>query len=132
MKRLMALGVFAVGLVLPTHAQTAHTAAGGAANSPSANGGGGWGGGGGYGGGSRPVSHPPTQFSTTSVSGTQNEYVPSVFVSYDRAIAKGQNALDTPPPTVAEAARQQSNTHAEKAKLALVQDIYGKAMVIPQ
>lgn len=132
MKRLIVLGLFAVGLALPTHAQTAHIAAGGAANPLTSNGGGGWGGGVGYGAASRPVSHPPAQFSTTSVSGSQNEYVPSVFVSYDRAIAKGQNALDTLPPTVVEAARQQSNTHPEKAKLALVQDIYGKAMVVPQ
>ncbi|HXX70763.1 MAG TPA: hypothetical protein VEI55_00610 [Candidatus Acidoferrum sp.] len=132
MKRLMALGVLTVGLTLPTHAQTAHTAAGGAANLPTSNGSGGWGGGGGSTAGSRPVSHPRAQFNTTSVSGSQNEYVPSVFVSYDRAIATGQNALDTPPPTVAEAARQQSNTHPEKAKLALVQDIHGRAMVISQ
>lgn len=132
MKRLMALGVFAVGLVLPTHAQTTHSAAGGAANALPSNSGGGWGGGGGYSGGSRPVSHPPTQFNTASVSGSQNEYVPSVFVPYDRAMAKGQSVLDTPPPTVAEAARQQGNTHPEKAKLALVQDIYGKARVVPQ
>jgi len=132
MKRLMALGVFAVGLVLPTHAQTTHIASGGAANPLASNGAGGWGGGGGYSGGSRLMSYPRTQFNTTGVSGSQNEYVPSVFVPYDRAIAKGQNALDTPPPTVAEAARQQNNTHPEKAKLALVQDIYGKAMVIPQ
>jgi len=113
MKRLMTLAVFAVGLALPTHAQTAHAAAGGAAIPLASTGGGGWGGGAGYGGGSRPVSHPPTQFNTTSVSGSQNEYVPSVFVPYDRAVATGQNALDTPPPTVAEAARQQSNTLRE-------------------
>jgi len=133
MNRFMALGVLAVGLALPTHAQTVHTAAGGAANPQTSNGGGGgWGGSGGFGGGSRPVNHPPTQFNTTSVSGSQNDYVPSVFICYDRAIATGQDALKTPPPTVAEAARQQSNTHAEKAKLALVQDIYGKARVVPQ
>jgi len=132
MKRFIALGVFAVGLSLPTYAQTVRTAAGGAANPLAFSGGGGWGGGGGSNGGSRPVSRPPTQFNTTSVSGAGNDYVPSVFVSYERAIAKGQDALYTPPPTVAEAARQLSNSHPEKARLALVQDIHGKAMVVSQ
>ena len=78
------------------------------------------------------MSRPPAQFNTATVSGSQTDYVPSVFVSYDRAIARGQDALDTPPPTVAEAARQLGNSHPEKARLALVQDIHGKAIVVLQ
>jgi hypothetical protein len=134
MKRLIGLAVLAVGLVVPTHAQTVHAAAGGGAANSLASGGGGWGGGGGLSGGftaGAPLAHYPlTRFSMTSVSGSQQEFVPSVFVSYDKAVAEGQNLLDTPPLTVAEAARRQGNTHSEKAKIALVQDNNGKAVTV--
>jgi len=136
MKRLIGFAVLAAGLAVPTHAQTVHAAAGGAASLPASNGGG-WGiGGGGLGGGSsvgnKPVNYPPTLFSVTSVSGSQQEYVPSVFVSYDRAVAAGQDALDTPSLTVAEAARRKANAPPDKAKVTLVQDDYGRAVIVPR
>jgi len=136
MKRLVGLAVLAVGLAtVPTHAQAVHAAAGGGASAPTAGGGGLSGGGGfsgGFGGGNRLVSYPLALFSVTSVSGSQQEYVPSIFVSYDNAIATGQRLLDTSPLTVAEAARQQANTRPDKAKVALVQDHNGKAVIVSQ
>jgi hypothetical protein len=134
MKHLVAMAVLTLGLVVPTHAQAVHAAAGGGATSPTANGTG-WGSGGlggGFAPGNRLASYPLTLFSVTSVSGSQQEYVPSIFVSYDRAIAEGQSELDTPPRTVAEAARQQARAHAEKAKVALVQNEDGKAVIVSQ
>jgi len=134
MKRMIALAVLAVGLAVPIHAQTGHLVAGGGASSVSASGGGGWGSGG-FGGGStasRPLNYPLTHFNVASVSGSQQEYVPSVFVSYDKAIATGQTVLDTPPMTVAEASRQLGNVRAEKAKVALVQDDYGRVIIVPR
>ena len=136
MRRLVGLAVLVMALAtVPTHAQTVHVAAGGAASPPAA-GGGGLGGGsgfsGGFGGGNRLTSYPLTWFSTTSVSGSQEEYVPSIFVSYDSAIATGQRMLDAPPLTVADAARQQQSTRREKTKIALVQDHYGKAVIVSQ
>lgn len=132
MKRLIALAVLAVGVAVPTHAQTIHAAAGGGSSSVPAAGGGVGGGGfsGGFGG--VAVHNPSAHFSVTSVSGSPQEFVPSTFVSYDKAVAEGQNVLDTPEPTVAEAARKQGDTHAEKAKLALVQNYYGKAIIVPR
>jgi hypothetical protein len=134
MKRMIALAVLAVGLAVPVHAQTGRVAAGGGASSVSPSGGGGWGSGG-FGGGStasRPLNYPLTHFSVASVSGSQQEYVPSVFVSYDQAIATGQTVLDTPPMTVAEASRHLGDMRPEKAKVAFVQDDAGRVIIVPR
>ena len=134
MKRMIALAVLVVAMAVPIHAQTGHAAAGGGVSSVSVSGSGG-GGGSGFASGStanRPLSYPVTHFNVASVSGSQQEYVPSVFVSYDRAIATGQTELDTQPMTVAEASRQQANMRQEKAKVALVQDQSGRAILAPR
>ncbi|HXW63242.1 MAG TPA: hypothetical protein VEJ45_11620 [Candidatus Acidoferrales bacterium] len=135
MRHLIGLAVLALGLVLPTHAQAMRSASG-VANPTSAGSGSGGGGGlgGGFGGGStiggRLTYYPLAHFSVTSVSGTQQDYVPSTFVSYDQAVATGQNELDTPPLTVAAAARQQASTHPGKAKIAVMQDDRGKVIIV--
>ena len=135
MRRMIAWAVLAVGLAVPTHAQTGHVVAGGGAGSVSASGGGGGWGGGGFGGGStasRLLSYPLTHFNVASVSGSQQEYVPSVFVSYDEAIATGQTVLDTPPMTVAEASRQMGTMRQERAKVAFLQDGSGRVILVPR
>jgi len=134
MKRMIAFAVLAAALAVPIHAQNGHAPAGGGASSVSASGGGGWGSGG-FGSGStanRAVNYPLTRFNVASVSGSQQEYVPSVFVPYDKAIATGQTVLDTPPVTVAEASRQLGTMRQEKAKVALVQDDYGRVIIVPR
>lgn len=136
MKRFLSLTILAAGLAIPAHAQTPHgVSAGGGANPLTFSGGGGGGyGGGGVGGGSssgsRLPSCPRAQFSVSAVSGTQQDYVPSTFVSYDKALAEGRDVLAAPPKTVAEVAHEQAIGRAEKAKLALVQDSRGNAIIV--
>jgi hypothetical protein len=65
----------------------------------------------------------------TSASGAQ-DYVPSTFLPFDKAVVAGQTLIETPAPTVADAARQQTSAHMEKAKIALVQDDYGRAIIV--
>lgn len=135
MKRFLGLAILAAGLAVPAHAQMSHSvSAGGAANTLTSNGGGGGYGGGGLGGGSssgnKLTNCPRAQFSVAAVSGTQQDYVPSTFVSYDKAVAEGRNILAAPPKSIVEAAHEQAEAHAEKAKLALVQDYNGNAVVV--
>jgi hypothetical protein len=130
MKRLIGLAILAVAVAVPAHAQSTHPAAGGTTFTTNGSAGS-LGGGGGFGGsgGSKLASVPPAHFNVTSASGSQS-YEPSTFLSYDQAVAAGKTVLDTPPPTVAEAARQQASAHTEKAKVALVQDDYGRAIIV--
>jgi hypothetical protein len=135
MNRLIGLTILVMGLAAPAHAQTAHAApmASGSGSPINSTSGGSGAGSGGFGGssiGSRPLSSPPAHFNATNVSGSRDSYVPSTFVSYDAALAAGKQLIDTPPLTVAEAARRQASAHPEKAKLALVQDDYGRPMIV--
>jgi hypothetical protein len=134
MKRLMGLAILCMSLAVETHAQANHvTAAASGGSTVTTTSAGAGGGGGGYGGGSagsRPASLPPAVFHMTSISGSRESYEPSTFVSYDQAVAAGKSLINTPPPTVAGAARQQASTHAGKAKLALVQDDDGRVQLV--
>jgi hypothetical protein len=136
-KRFLGLAILGMGLAVPAHAQVSHGfAAGGAASPLNLNNAGGGGFGSGLGGNSmgrgKLTDYPKARFGVASVSGTQHDYVPSTFVSYDKALAEGRAVLATPPQSPAEAARQQVTAHTEKAKLALVQDDYGNAVIVPR
>lgn len=136
MKRFFGLAILAAGLAIPAHAQTLHGyAAGGAASSATSSSGGGGYGGGGFGGGlsgggTKLASYPVAHFGVASVSGSQQDYVPSTFVAYDKALAEGRDILANPPKSVVEAAHEQVGTQTEKARLALVQDDHGNAIVV--
>lgn len=141
-KRILGIAVFTLGIALPAHAQTSRGGAvGSSANGSGVNGGGGGfgggAGGGGFGGGglsgaSKLPSYPVSSPRMTGISGSQGDFVPSTFLPYDKALTEGKTVLDTPPPTVAEAAREQTSARVEKAKFALVQDEYGHPMIIRQ
>jgi len=128
------LALLALGIAVPVHAQAGH--AGGAAGSGGMlnSGAGGFGGGGlasGSTAGSKPPSTPPAQFNMTSASGSPENYVPSTFLSYEQALVAAQGLPDAPPPTVAEVARQQAGAaHGERAKVSLVQDGQGRAIIL--
>jgi len=136
MKRLLGLAILAAGLAIPAHAQGFHggASAGSSSNGLPTNGGGG-GFGGGFGGGlssagNRLPAYPLANFNLAAVSGTQAEYVPSTFVSYDQAVAEGREILATPPKTLVQAAREQASTRTDKARFALVQDRNGNAVIV--
>lgn len=135
MKRLLGLAVLTAGLAVPAHAQAPRAMAASMAPSPMSSGSGG--GGGGFGGGSssgggKLTSYPVARFNVTSVSGSQQDYIPSTFVSYDEAVAAGRAILNAPPKSLDEVARETSTNRRETAKLALVQDANGNAVIQPR
>lgn len=141
MKRFIILGIAAIGLTLalPAYAQMPHSGGGMATPvGPGSGGGGGYSGGGGGGSADTPVDKLPAYarscFCVASVSGTKMDYVPSTFVSYDKAVADGKTINSTPAPTVAEAARAQREAaaNAEKSKFTVVQNDYGYPIVVPR
>ena len=136
MKRVLGLAIAVAALALPAHAQASKGAPPASAASPitSNNGSGGGGSSGFSGGGSVGGSHlsayPRRQFGVASVSGTQQDYVPSTFVAYDQALAEGRDILSNPPKTVVEAAHAQVAAPAGKAKFAFVQNANGDAVIV--
>jgi hypothetical protein len=133
MKRLLGLAVLTVGLAVPAHAQAPRAMAVGMTPSPTTSGGGGGGFGGGSScGGGKLTSYPVARFNVTSVSGSQQDYIPSTFVSYDEAVAAGRAILNAPPKSLDEVARETSTNRRETAKLALVQDANGNAIIQPR
>jgi hypothetical protein len=74
-------------------------------------------------------SPPPTEFNSVVVSGTEQDFIPTTFASYDQAISQGRITLATTPKTLAEVAQEYSHEARPKAKLALVQDDYGNAII---
>ena len=134
MKCLVGLAILAAVVAAPTHAQTVHSVGAGAQTGATNAGGAGFGGGGFGGGslGSRLASVPPARFDMVIASGSQQSYVPSTFLPYDKAITAGQDVLDVAPTTVAEASRRQASAHMEKARYLLTQDEHGRAIIAPR
>ncbi|HXX43199.1 MAG TPA: hypothetical protein VEJ38_00620 [Candidatus Acidoferrales bacterium] len=137
MNRFLGLMILTAGLALPVHAQTSRGTSGAgvagmtASNSTNTGGGAGYSGGGfSSGGGSRPVKYPVTQFGVASVSGSLQDFTPSTFLAYDKALATGRDILANPPKTVVEAAHNQENSGAQKARLALIQDANGAPVIV--
>lgn len=60
------------------------------------------------------------------VSGTNTEFVPSMFMSYDKALAKGVADLAAKPKTLAEVARENRKEQRAKAQTSFVQGADGK------
>lgn len=71
---------------------------------------------------------PPANLPAVEVSGTDGLYVPSTFLTFDRAIAAGQADLKEQAKTVAEAAAE-SRKAKYTAKIRLVQDDRGRAII---
>jgi len=120
MKKILFLAVLVIGCSVPAFAQH-----GGGSAGPGSNGGGGYGGGFGGGslsGGGTLPSCPPTQFAVVAVSGSNAEWEPSTFVSFEKAVAFGKQMIVIESRTVAEAARENNAARREKARMAVVQD----------
>ncbi|HKV03731.1 MAG TPA: hypothetical protein VJO53_01355 [Candidatus Acidoferrales bacterium] len=115
MKRILGLGALMLGCSLPAHAQFLGGTIGGA--------------------GSSGVSFPvvidpaPTHFAVSYVGGTGADFVPSSFLSYDKALAAGRAAVEAQTKSLAQIADENNRAQKAKAKFALVQDARGNAFI---
>jgi hypothetical protein len=131
-----------LGFSLPAHAQSKGTGmvAGGSSGGVTSNGTGGGGGGfGGSSGGGLTSSNfstlpsiPPAVLRSTAISGTNADFVPSTFLSYDQAIAEGQAVLDAQHKSVAEAAMENNRARRSKAKAAIIENAVGDPVIVPR
>jgi len=74
-------------------------------------------------------SYPRTNFAATAISGTETDFVPSTFLPYESAVAAGQAALTAQHASVVQAASANSSAPKAKAKLTLIEDATGKAVI---
>jgi len=112
MKQALVLGALILGCSASAHAQFFGASIGGIT----------------LGGPTSPsVTHtPPTHFNVTSVTGTDADFTPSSFRTFEQAVAEGKAALAARARTVAQIADENSKAQKAKAKLAIVQDNSGK------
>jgi hypothetical protein len=135
MKRLVGLAVFGLFLIAPARAQSRIPFGAGSNYAPPMNGGGSGSGGSGFGssiGGDTSGSRPPhvtTQFDGKAVSGTEADFVPSAFLSFDQAVKAGRAVLDRENKSLVQAAEENTNSEKPRAKFALVQDANGNAIL---
>ncbi|MFY9530572.1 MAG: hypothetical protein WBC04_13810 [Candidatus Acidiferrales bacterium] len=73
-------------------------------------------------------SRVEAHYQNSSVHGSASDFVPSTFVPYEQAVARGQAALapDNKPKPVAQVAEEYRNAKRTTAKLAIVQDANGR------
>jgi hypothetical protein len=133
-KKIAGVAVLVLLCSVPACAQSApHFVGGGGAAVNTTYAGGGAGGGGGLSaGGNQPLpNYPPTRFAMHNVTGDSSDYVPSTFVSYQKALAEGQALISSRPQTLDEAARENNNAAKLKAKFIIVQNNHGEAVIRP-
>jgi hypothetical protein len=126
MKRLLGLAVLALGLAVPAYAQFSGNSVGASGSIGS---GGGLNGGGSF---RHITSYPRAVFATTIVSGTETDFEPSAFVSYDVAVAEGRAVMAFKERSVVEVAREVSSTRGARARVAFVQDASGDPVIVSQ
>ena len=131
------LGVVILGLLFsaPVRAQHSMAAAVGPNGAGSMIGGtGGSGGAGPVGGGGSVAFHTlapvaPTQFQMVDVSGGSGDFVPSSWTQFEQGLATGRAQLEARRETLGEVADQYRHADKPKAKLAIVQDAVGNAII---
>lgn len=64
-----------------------------------------------------------------TVDGNAGDYVPSTFVSYDKALAEGRALLAARPISLGQFARENQPAATAKAKFELVQDHHGYPVI---
>lgn len=74
-------------------------------------------------------SYPPAHFEVRTESGTAADFVPSSFESYKQALAEGRAVVATQAKSLGEIARENSGTPRAKARVILVQDDHGNAVL---
>lgn len=133
MKRFLGLTILILGCSVPAHAQSTHgTLAGGSAAGLPNSGGAGYGGGGAALGPATfptPRTIPPAKFASAAVSGSNDVFEPSTFLSFSQAVATGQAVLDAQHKSVAEAAAENSRVLKPKARAVLLENAAGNAVI---
>jgi hypothetical protein len=132
------LGVAILGMIftVPAHAQRSMANASGPSGNGSISGGtAGSGGPGGGGGSPGSVSFrtlpevPPAQFDAIRVSGSKDEFVPSSWTQFESGLAEGRAQLARQQKSLGEIADENRETEKPKAKLIIVQDADGRAII---
>ena len=132
-KKILGFAMLGLALSVPAHAQRSMSAALG----PSGGGavGGASGGGGSAGGatGGTVAFHAlpavaSTQFQMISVSGTAG-FVPSSWTQFEAGLAEGRAQMAAPRKSLGEVAAEYRHLEKPKARLAFVQDRFGKALI---
>jgi len=72
---------------------------------------------------------PETQFNSVVVSGSDQDFVPTTFVSFDTGIAEGCTTLAMQPKSLGEIAHEYSVQARPRARVAFVQNDYGDAII---
>jgi hypothetical protein len=115
MKRFLGLAALVFFFTLPAHAQLGGAISGGSLFGSSFH---------------TLPSYPSAKFVSTGVSGTEADFVPSAFVTYDQAIAQGKAAIKAETKSVARAASENSSAIKPRAKFAMVQDGEGNVVIV--
>ena len=76
--------------------------------------------------------YAPSNPQMIELSGSYTDFLPSKFLAYDKAVAKGTAANHTPAKSIVEAARENRAVQKPKAKALFVQDNHGNAILIKQ
>lgn len=133
MNKFFGLAIFTLLLSAPASAQHSMAAAVGPNGAGSIVGGGSGSSGGSVGNGSvsfrtlPPVA--PTQFQMVDVSGGANEFVPSSWTQFENGLATGRAQLEARRETLGEVADRYRHADKPKAKLVIIQDAVGNAIL---
>ena len=115
MKQVVVLGVLILGCSATAHAQFLGGSIGGVTlygpTSPSR------------------ADTPPTRFAVTHVAGTDADFTPSSFRTFEQAVAEGKAALAAKSRTLAQIADENNKAQKAKARLAIMQDASGKVIL---
>jgi hypothetical protein len=74
--------------------------------------------------------YAPSNPQMIELSGSFTDFFPSVFMAFDKAVAKGTAANNTPAISVVEAARENRAEQKPKAKAVFMQDGHGNAILV--
>lgn len=133
MKKILGLAVVGLLFSIPAHGQHSLTGTLGptASTGTSASAGGGAGGGGAAGGSNFHTlpAVPPTEFLTVDVSGSTTDFAPSSWVEFKNGLQVGTAELQAGQKSLGDVAAENRRVERRKAKLAIVEDAFGNAVI---
>jgi hypothetical protein len=136
MNKILGLAIMGLFISMPANAQRSMVGTLGSGASGIAGGTGGSQGGSSAGGGSAAfhtlAAVPPTQFQIIDVSGVSGEFTPSSWIQFEKGLAEGQAQLAARRKSLAEVATEYRRTERPRAKLTIIQDSVGNAVILRQ